>query len=152
MRAGHTVHGSINELRDAAASLSTCFESASTAAVADAQRQIKDSTVVAFLGFGYSDENLQRLDLKSHLRADAVVVGSDIGCTDAQRRVQRYLPDGMTLGAYGGGTPQQCLAPSWPKRSSELRPGGNLIQSCVLGRTAWTRDLAARRCAHRSPI
>jgi hypothetical protein len=105
-----TVHGSGREygrfrshaeMKVAAASLSTCFESASTTAVAKAQQHIEESDVVAFLGFGYSDENLKRLDLKAHLRRGTVLIGSEVNCSGTQQRIGPYLPEGMTLQVYG---------------------------------------------------
>ena len=90
------------QMQTAAASISTCFEDASKVAVENTQRYIAESELVAFFGFGYSDENLRRLELKAHLRSDAVVVGSNVNCPDAQQRVAPYLPDGMTMGAYSG--------------------------------------------------
>jgi hypothetical protein len=93
---------SLDQLRDAARSISTCFEEASKVAVENAHPSISESAVVAFLGFGYSKENLGRLELKKCLREGAVVVGSMVRCPDAQKLVARYLPEGMTLGAYDG--------------------------------------------------
>ncbi len=89
--------------RSAAGSISTCFEEGSREAVANAQKQISESDVVAFLGFGYSTQNLQRLDLRSRLKKGAVVIGSNYKCGNVQDLLRPFLPEGMTAGGYGGG-------------------------------------------------
>jgi hypothetical protein len=89
--------------RAAAENISTCFEEGSCEAVAKAQEQVSESDVVSFLGFGYSTQNLQRLDLKSHLKKGAAVVGSDYKCGNVQNLLRPFLPDGVTAGACGSG-------------------------------------------------
>jgi hypothetical protein len=71
--------------------IATCYEEASRDAVAEAQRQIAESDAVVFLGFGYSSENLMRLDLKTHLRPDATVLGSTYMCTGWRDRLTPHL-------------------------------------------------------------
>jgi hypothetical protein len=90
-----------NDFNRAAVSLATCFEAKSTEAVAHAQRQIAESECVAFLGFGYSRENMTRLDIKKHLNTKATVSGSSIGFADLQPLVRPYLHSEMHC--YGGG-------------------------------------------------
>lgn len=99
-------------LRSAAARISTCFEPQSTEAVAEAQRQIHESECVLFLGFGYTEENLRRLDLKSHLRTAARVGGSTVGCENVEIRMRPHLHPGMSLhqvAIYGTGCTQNML-------------------------------------------
>lgn len=82
-------------LAAAAERISTCMDLKSTAAVAEAQRQIRESECLVFLGFGYAEENLNQLDLKAHLRSDARVAGSTMGVEDFAARMRPHLHPGM---------------------------------------------------------
>lgn len=71
--------------------IATCYETGSRDAVTEARRQINESELVIFLGFGYSRENLERLDLKHSLKADAAVIGSAFGIPTVRTRIEPFL-------------------------------------------------------------
>jgi hypothetical protein len=54
---------------------------------------IRDSDVVMFLGFGYSKENLRRLDFGNCARKGARVLGSVYRCPDYWRYLSEHLHD-----------------------------------------------------------
>jgi hypothetical protein len=80
------------DLRAAALGISTCFEPKSRDAVAAARKLIGESQNVLFLGFGYSDENLNRLDLLTCIQPHTNVVASVFGCpTNTADRLHRTI-------------------------------------------------------------
>jgi hypothetical protein len=83
---------SARHLQVAAQGISTCFEPKSRDAVAVARKLIGESKNVLFLGFGYSDENLKRLDLTSCIQPHTNVVASVFGCPKGTAdRLQRTI-------------------------------------------------------------
>ncbi len=81
-----------NHLSGAAEGIATCFEPGSTGAVDHAKRQIRESDVVAFLGFGYSRENMGRLDLRNTIRPGTRSVGSVFNVQGYDARIRECLP------------------------------------------------------------
>lgn len=105
-------------LRAAAEGISTCFEPESRDAVVVAKNLINESANVLFLGFGFSNENLQRLDLRNCLKAGARVIASLYRCPDGLARLQAVIPTHAQLHhATDAGVPVTLSLAQWMFRS-----------------------------------
>jgi hypothetical protein len=95
------------ELPAIAKSISTCHEPESVGAVADAQQLIRESEVIIFLGFGYSKENLARLDFGNTVQSHAAVLGSVYKCPNYAKYLYEHLREPQnfkTASGAGSGT------------------------------------------------
>lgn len=98
------------DLQTAAQGISTCFEPKSRDAVAKAQLAIKESKNIRFLGFGYSNENLKRMNLPNCIRSDANIMGSMYECTGAAQRLDRALKPIPVATSWVNETSRQSIA------------------------------------------
>jgi hypothetical protein len=81
------------DLQAAGQGISTCFESKSRDAVTAARKLISESKNLLFLGFGYSAENLKRLDLIRCVQAHTNIIASVFQCPGALRRLKEVIGD-----------------------------------------------------------
>jgi hypothetical protein len=83
--------GDAQELARAAKMISTCYELESAGAVAEARKMIRESEVVLFLGFGFSKENLARLDFGNSAQKAVKILGSVYRCPEYWRFLGDHL-------------------------------------------------------------
>ncbi|HWX81698.1 MAG TPA: hypothetical protein VNZ02_16470 [Steroidobacteraceae bacterium] len=82
---------STRHLQTAANGISTCFEPKSREAVAVARKLIAESKNLLFLGFGYSAENLKRLDLLTCVQPHTNIVASQFQCHSGFERLRQAI-------------------------------------------------------------
>jgi hypothetical protein len=79
------------QLGHAAEGILTCHESGGVDAATAARKLIAESEDVAFLGFGYSKENLARLELGKSVRPAALVHGSVFMCPEYKKTLREHI-------------------------------------------------------------
>jgi hypothetical protein len=115
--------GEAAELAKAAKNISTCYEKESVGAVAEARRLIGESEVVMFLGFGYSKENLDRLNFGETVPRSADILGSVYRCPDWERHVTKHLESGRlkTTGSETASPAKDALDSMWKAANIRAR-------------------------------
>jgi hypothetical protein len=90
------------EMVKAGAGISTCHEENTREAVNHARQYIEESEVVAFLGFGFSRENLALLNLEKTLPRDVPVLASVFKCPTGEEALRNQVKNGGRLYFYPG--------------------------------------------------